>query len=209
MKKGTFIVFEGGEGSGKTRHASALAEYLRNEGYDVLETHEPGGSEVGKVIRKAILYENKHSVFPRTELFLFLADRAQHVEEVIRPALEEGKVVLCDRFSGSTFAYQLGGRELRETELIQEMDAYARNGLDPDMVLYLDIDPETGIQRKEEGPEELNRMDKEELEFHKKVRVYFLKLAEENDNWEILSTDGPKEENEEKIIDLIMNQIKK
>lgn len=203
MDKGKFIVFEGGEGSGKTRHSNAIAARLEEGGTQLIRTHEPGGTTIGALIRKAILHENNAPVYPRTELFLFLADRAQHIDEVIKPALDEGTTVLCDRFSGSTFAYQLGGRELPDAEFIKQMDAYARADVEPDLVVYLDLDPAVGLQRKREGNEELNRMDLEELAFHKKVRAYFLKLAEENGNWAVISTEGDKEENEQKIYDEI------
>ncbi|MFC1598003.1 dTMP kinase [Patescibacteria group bacterium] len=207
MNKGRFIVFEGGEGSGKTRHSKYAVEKLRKAGHDVLLTHEPGGTEIGKMIRQIILHENDVEVSARTELFLFLADRAQHIEEVIRPALEQGKLVVCDRFSGSTFAYQFGGRQLPDKDEIFAMDAYARAGIEPELVIYLDIDPKIGIQRKEENPKDLNRMDKQELAFHQRVHDYFQQLTQENEDWVGISTDCPKDESAEKVYKTIIERL--
>jgi dTMP kinase len=126
---------------------------------------------------------------------------------VIKPALEEGKIVICDRFSGSTFAYQLGGRKLDDADQVKAMDAYARQGVTPDLVIYLDVDPKTGIARKQDGDELFNRMDAEAFEFHQRVREYFLTLAKQ-ENWLILSTQtGTRDENAAKIYDAITQRI--
>ncbi len=200
MKKGVFIVFEGGEGSGKTSHSKAVAARLREAGHDVLHTAEPGGSEVCMKIRRLILDEQPEPIGSRAELLLFLADRAHHVEHVIRPALAAGKIVICDRFSGSTFAYQIGGRELPDPDSIIAMDAYARGGLIPDAVLYLDVSVETGIARRmSDTTAEVNRLDNEKFDFHNRVRDYFLKLSAEQSYWQCISTEGERAENEEKI----------
>lgn len=204
--KGKFIVFEGGEGSGKTKHSKIFVQRLEEQGYEVVHTHEPGGTGLGKLMRKIILYEGDGSLVSRAELFLFLADRAQHVEELIRPALEAGKTVVCDRFSGSTFAYQLGGRQLPDEQLIHAMDNYARSNIEPDFVMYLDIDPLIGIGRKKE--KEMNRMDKEELDFHRRVREYFLRLVDKYDHWLSIPTEGPKEVNADKIYNAIVDYLK-
>lgn len=206
METGHFIVFEGGEGSGKSRHASALAERLRADGFEVVCTHEPGGSRIGKMIREVLLSENGEVVVPRAELLLFLADRAQHVESVIRPALMEGKVVICDRFSGSTMAYQVGGRQLPEVDLIEQADAYARNGVEPELVLFLDIDPAVGLKRRHDGDGDVNRMDDEELQFHQRVYSYFLQLSEQP-HWERISTVGPREENQQRIYETVQQRL--
>ncbi len=202
-----FIVFEGGEGTGKTRHTEELAQRLRTSTFDVLVTREPGGSAICSAIRNIILAEQDEQLSSRAELFLFLADRAQHVEQVIRPALDAGKIVICDRFSGSTLAYQLGGRQLADIELVLRMDAYARQGIEPDLVLYLDMPVEAAMERKKEGREEMNRMDNQEIAFHKRVRGYFQKLTQENESWHSLSTEGPKEENADKIEQLIRKEL--
>lgn len=204
--RGKFIVFEGGEGSGKTRHSERLVERLRAAGQDVLATHEPGGSGIGSMIRQIILHENKETVQPRAELFLFLADRAQHVAEVIEPAIAAGRTVVCDRFSGSTFAYQVGGRALPNGAIVEEMDRYARGGLTPDLVVYLDIDPETGLQRKRDGREAMNRMDREELAFHERVRRHFLEQARQL-HWVTVSTAGEKEAVAEEVWNAVKQRL--
>ncbi len=207
MENGHFIVFEGGEGSGKSRHSSAVTQRLRDAGHEVIHTHEPGGSTVCEMIRNVLLADSEEAVVPRAELLLFVADRAQHVESVIKPALEAGKIVICDRFSGSTFAYQIGGRQLPESDLIIAMDAYARNGVDPDLVLFLDIDPEIGLRRRQDDDKELNRLDLEELAFHQRVRDYFLQLADTNEQWVVQSTDGPKEANENILYSIVTDRL--
>ena len=145
-ERGQFILFEGGEGSGKTGHSQAVAERLKAEGHDVVWTREPGGSnEVCAKIRETIMMED---VVPRAELLLFLANRAQHVEQVIKPALAEGKIVICDRFSPSTMAYQLSARRLDHPQFIRDMDDYARDGLWPDAIFYLHVPPKEGVKRR-------------------------------------------------------------
>lgn len=207
MNKGFFIVFEGGEGSGKTKHSTFVYEQLKQNGIAAVHTREPGATTLGKRIRHLILEDSETAITPRAELLLFLADRAQHVDEVIQPALEAGQIVICDRFSGSTFAYQLGGRGLEDAETVKQMDAYARKGVTPDMVVYLDVSPATGIKRKQDGDEMLNRMDGEALEFHEKVRSYFLMLAKEQ-QWVVVSTEsGSREANSEKIYKEIQSRL--
>lgn len=199
--KGALIVFEGGEGSGKTSHSLLVAEKLRAHGFDVLHTKEPGGSEVGMKIRQLILDEQPEPIGSRAELLLFLADRAHHVEHVLKPAIAAGKIVICDRFSGSTFAYQIGGRELPEPEMIIAMDAYARDGLTPDFVLFLEIDVAEGLARRHAGAaEEINRLDTETVEFHQRVREYFLQLYSSDPKAAVLNTSGTLEENAPKIM---------
>lgn len=196
---GTFIVFEGGEGSGKTTHAKLCAEYLRAQGKKVTLTLEPGGTQFGTAIRGLILSKAEYDLTPRAELLCFLAARAQHVAEVIKPRLENDEVVICDRFSGSTFAYQLGGRNLPQPELVKAMEAYARMDLVPDAVVYLDINPEDGIMRKKQGGQELDRLDSESLKFHERVHEYFLKLAQD-EKWIVIPTqDGTQQENQQRI----------
>jgi len=207
--KGFFIVFEGGEGSGKTKHSTIVCEQLKQQGIPVLHTREPGATVLGKRIRNVILEDSDTAITPRAELLLFLADRAQHVEEVIAPALAEGKIVICDRFSGSTFAYQLGGRKLEDGETVRQMDAYARKGIKPDLVVYLDVPPQVGIKRKKDGDDLFNRMDAEAMDFHERVRAYFLQLAKE-EGWLVLSTEsGSREENSQKIYDALYPYLPK
>lgn len=197
---GTFITFEGGDGSGKSTHARLVAERLEKEGHDVLLTREPGDTPAGKDIREVIV---QHTLEPRAELFLFLADRAQHIEEVVKPALAEGKIVICDRFSGSTFAYQLGGRQIGNEELVQKMDAFARADVSPDHTVYLDIDPEEAMKRrKEDATQESDRFDQEEVAFHTRVRESFLQQAKEH-GWVVLNTSGTQEENHQNIFEKV------
>lgn len=202
--EGKFIVFEGGEGSGKSTHAAALARHLHAS-----LTHEPGGTEFGKLMRTIVLAKvSAEPISPRAELFCFLADRAQHCQYYIRPRLAKGETVICDRFSGSTFAYQLGGRALSEPELVQQMDAYARAGVVPDAVVYLDIDPEQGLLRKKTAGLVLNRLDAEKIDFHRKVREYFLDYAKQQD-WIVIPTlDGSSEENQLRIREALTKRFK-
>lgn len=184
MHTAKFIVFEGGEGSGKSFHTRLSSEYLQSKNVQHVTTHAPGGTTLGNEIRSLLVERKDLTVYPRTELLLFLADRAQHTEEVIRPQLAAGVHVLCDRFTGSTLAYQAGGRNLPEPEFIVQMETYARGELEPDLVIYLDVDPAIGIARKQiQLKQEMNRIDSEHVEFHAKVRTYFQQLATDGQNW--------------------------
>ncbi|EKD75916.1 MAG: hypothetical protein ACD_43C00277G0002 [uncultured bacterium] len=190
MNTGRFIVFEGGEGSGKSSHVQLTAEFLRERGQTVITTHEPGGTAFGQHVRQLILEAQGGSTVPlatKTELLLFLADRAQHVAEMIQPALARGETVLCDRFTGSTLAYQIGGRKLSQTDLITSLETYARDGLQPHLVIYLDIEPALGIKRKRsQANHVMNSFDEFDLDFHNDVREYFCKLAKSTANWKMI-----------------------
>ncbi len=166
-----FIVFEGGEGSGKSTASAVIADRLRSEGISVVHTREPGGTRAGELVR-GLLHER---LTPAAELFAFLVARAQLVEEVIRPALGRGDTVVCDRFAPSTFAYQVHARGLDEAE-VRRANAFATGGLEPDLVVYLDIDPEVGLRRKH-GETEAIRTGLEGLAFHQKVREGYLSQA--------------------------------
>ncbi len=166
--KGVFITFEGCDGSGKTTQISLLERYLREMGCNVLVTREPGGDPVAENIRRVLL-ASESQVSPRTELLLFLAARAQVVDFVIRPALERGDIVLCDRFADSTVTYQGYARE-QKLDWVRRLNAYATNGLTPDKTLLLDIDPEAGLYRQTDR----NRMEAETLDFHQRVREGYL-----------------------------------
>lgn len=196
---GKFIVFEGGEGCGKTTQVKLLAETLKKHGQKVLITKEPGGTLIADQIRQIIITKYSEPTSPRAELLLFLASRAQHVEQKILPALKKGYWVVCDRFSGSTFAYQLGARKLKPEKFIKQIDVYARQDLRPDLVLYLDLDPQKGLNRKKTNQQELNRLDKEKLKFHQAVRRYFLKLVKQK-NWRKINADQE--------INLVFQEIK-
>ncbi|MFH1878826.1 MAG: dTMP kinase [Candidatus Omnitrophota bacterium] len=175
IKKGLFLTFEGPEGSGKSTHSARLTEDLRADGFDVIHTAEPGGTALGDRIRDILLVRDEISLGKNAELFLFEADRAQHVEELIRPAVESGKIVICDRFNTATFAYQGYGLGM-DMGLIRMIDSAATGGLSPDMTLLLDVDIATGLSRAC-SEHAADRMEKRNVEFHKRVRAGYLSLA--------------------------------
>jgi dTMP kinase len=172
---GVLVVLEGVEGSGKSTQARRLARSLESSGCVVVLTHEPGSTELGKKIRK-ILLDSGSRLADEAELFLYLADRAQHVEEVIIPALEEGSIVICDRFSPSTIAYQGAGRGLG-TELVAELCSTAARGIEPNLVVILDLAPDAGLRRLSRT---VDRMESEPMEFHERVRGAYLELARQD-----------------------------
>lgn len=178
MGQGLFITFEGGEGSGKTTQLALLADYLRDKGLPLLCTREPGGTSLGDQIRPLILEvpDDGSEVDVRTEFFLYLASRAQHVKEVLLPALAAGNIVLCDRFSDATIAYQGYGRGL-PLEEIKTMMQFASYGLEPDLTLFLDITPALGLSRLS-GRKEINRLDQETLFFHEAVYAGYQVLSQ-------------------------------
>lgn len=171
-RTGAFIVFEGVEGSGKSTQAGRLVESLLAAGCDVVLTHEPGGTALGSGVRKLLL-ESGSRPTGVAELFLYLADRAQHVAEVVEPALERGSIVVSDRFSPSTIAYQGTGRSLGKN-LVAEACSVAAGGLEPDLVILLDLAPDEGLRRIRYGSD---RMEREPLEFHERVREAYLDQA--------------------------------
>jgi dTMP kinase len=169
-----FISFEGGEGAGKSTLIQKIYDHLLAEKLPVLLTRAPGGTMTGDLIRHLLLHHDEKDICSRTELFLFLADRAQHVEQVIRPALEHQKIVLCDRFNDSTVAYQGGARGFDPT-WVRTLCHFATQNLEPDLTLYLDIDPELGLQRVKRN---LDRIENEKIDFHRKIRSTYLSIAE-------------------------------
>jgi dTMP kinase len=173
---GFFVAFEGVEGSGKGTQIQMAAEHLEREGYDVLLTREPGGTELGERIRTLLLDPQTGTVDARTEALLFAASRAQTVHSVIRPALAEGKVVICDRYVDSSLAYQGWGRGLGEQDVLT-LNVWATQGLFPDLVILLHLEPERGLLRSTEAPD---RMELEGQDFHAKVADAYLKIAEEH-----------------------------
>jgi dTMP kinase len=176
-----FITLEGPDGSGKTTQIDLLAEHLRGLGQDVLITREPGGTSIGDQIR-TVLHDVKNvEMASETEFLLYSASRAQHVREVIRPHLARGGTVLCDRFADSSMAYQGYGREL-ELDEIRSITQFATGGFMPDLTVYLDLAVELGIERKQSAHAdqagEWNRLDQQTLDFHRRVRQGYLKMAE-------------------------------
>ena len=171
-----FITLEGPDGSGKSIQVPALAEFVRQLGYDVLTTREPGGTSIGDQIREVIMSMKNKSMNPRTEILLFCAARAQIVSEVIRPQLEKGVVVISDRYADSTLAYQGYGHGL-DLKVLRGILDFATGGLTPDLTLLLDVDVETGLSRRQQGGGEWNRLDDYALAFHRRVRDGYLELA--------------------------------
>ncbi len=165
--KGLFITIEGTDGAGKSTQIELLTEYLSKKGRDVLVTREPGGTPIGEKIREIILDTENSEMSDITEAMLYAASRAQHVNEKIKPALLEGKIVICDRFVDSSIAYQSSARGISR-ELIEDINKYAVCGITPDITLYFDITPEEGIKRKK-NMHELDRIEKEKEDFHKRV----------------------------------------
>ena len=172
-----FITFEGVEGSGKSTQLKLAAERLSARGRPGLATREPGGTRIGRILRGALLPSAHRELDPVAEWLLFEADRRQHVVQVLRPALERGRFVLCDRFSDATEAYQLVGRRL-DARLVRRVDALARDGLVPDLTLLYDLDPGAGLARaNRRGGRSVGRFERAELEFHEKVRRAYLAIA--------------------------------
>ena len=178
-----FITFEGGDGTGKTTQLKILESYLIARGKSCISTREPGGTTLGKLIRRVLLEVGEQTIASPTELFLYLADRAQHVQEIIRPAIEQGKIVLCDRHTDSTLAYQGYGRGV-DLELLRQLNTIASQGIRADLTLLFDCPVEIGLSRTAQrqfraataGNRE-DRFEREKFEFHERVRAGFLELA--------------------------------
>ncbi|MSP38011.1 MAG: dTMP kinase [Deltaproteobacteria bacterium] len=177
-----FVTFEGGDGSGKTTQIRALERYLTQRGRACLVTREPGDNSLGKPIRQILLEVADHEVAQATELFLYLADRAQHVAELISPAIAAGKIVLCDRFTDSTLAYQGYGRGI-DLKLLRQLNDLADAGEQPDLTFLLDCPVAVGLARtsrrqSEVGQPREDRFEREKVEFHEKIRAGFLEMAD-------------------------------
>jgi dTMP kinase len=172
-----FVTFEGVEGSGKTTQLAMAAARLKEVGRPVLATREPGGTRIGRILRAILLKKAHRELDPVTEWLLFEADRRQHVREVLRPALDRGLFVLCDRFSDATEAYQQVGRRL-DGRLVRRVDELARDGLLPDLTLLYDVDPREGLTRaNRRGARGIGRFEETELAFHESVRHAYLSIA--------------------------------
>ncbi len=178
-----FITLEGPDGSGKSSQLKVLADWLREQGFPLYTTREPGGTDIGDQIRKVLHDLENTAMHPRTEILLYLASRAQHVEEIIRPMLAKGTVVLCDRYADSTMAYQGYGHGV-DLEMLKRLLDFSTGGLYPDLTLFLDLDVEQGLNRRKESGGEWNRLDAYTLAFHKRVRDGYLTLAaQEPQRW--------------------------
>jgi dTMP kinase len=183
-----FITLEGPEGSGKTSHIPYLAGYLREKGHVVFPTREPGGTVISEQIRD-ILHDLKNAeMHPHTETLLYQAARAQIVEQVIKPRLDDGEIVISDRYYDSTVAYQ-GYVHRQDLDQVRALVKYATGGLVPDLTILLDLDVETGLQRKKKNGLEWNRMDAHSVEFYERVRVGYLEMAkQEPDRWVVIDS---------------------
>jgi len=205
--RGRFISFEGIDGSGKSTQLAMLADALRGRGFDVLTTREPGGTPLGKRLRQTFL-ETEETIAPLAELLLFAADRAQHVEFLIKPALDEGKIIISDRYADATFAYQGAGRGFSETA-VNEIIEIATGGLKPDLTLFFDLPVERAAERtnnRSESGERKNRMDKETAEFYGRVRGAYLKIAErEPARFRIVNADGAATEIHARVMEIVAN----
>lgn len=202
---GKFITFEGIDGSGKSTQLRMLASDLRARGVEIISTHEPGGTPLGRRLREAFL-ETEETVAPRAELLLFAADRAQHVEFLIKPALSEGRTVISDRYADATFAYQGAGRGFEE-ETVNEVIALATGGLKPDLTLFFDISVERALGRmnSHSGSERIqNRMDLETAEFYTRVRGAYLGIAaREPERFKIVDANGSVDEIHRTVAEIV------
>lgn len=202
MQSGLFISFEGVEGSGKSTQSRLLAETLRAEGIDVVHTSEPGGTPLGKKIRGLLLEPSDTPMDSLTELLLYAADRRQHLAGLVLPALEAGRVVITDRFSDSTLAYQGYGRGI-ELARIAEVDMLATRGLRPQLTFLMDIDVRTGLSRNRESGK-TDRFELEEVEFHERVRAGFLAIAKaEPERVIVIDSRGPKESVHDAVVRIV------
>jgi dTMP kinase len=205
--KGTFISFEGIEGTGKTTQARLLYQYLISKGHDVVLTEEPGGTNIGLKIRGILLSPDHQGMTSITELLLYNADRAQHLNELILPAVERGAIVITDRFTDSTYAYQGYGRGI-DLNLIDSIDLIATGRLRPDITILLDLDVETGLKRNR-GINKTDRLELEDIEFHKRVgNGYHNLAAKEPERIKLIQAKGNIEEIHNKIVRIISELLK-
>lgn len=205
-----FITFEGGEGSGKSTVMKDVATRLEKEGYKLVLTREPGGTPIAEEIRNVILDKANTKMDPRTEALLYAASRRQHLVEKIWPALERGEIVLCDRYLDSSLAYQGGARGLGVDEVLS-INMFATEGEYPDLTLLFDLEPKEGLKRIEKNKgREVNRLDLEKLEFHKKVRDNFHALAKKySTRYIIIDASKPLNEVEDEVYKIIKETISK
>ena len=202
-----FITFEGPDGSGKTTQLKLLAAALREEGREIVTTREPGGTEIGDQIRAVIMNMKNKAMDPRTELLLFNASRAQLVEELIRPSLAAGKIILCDRYADSTMAYQGYGHGLDKDELRRLLN-FATGGLKPDLTLLFDISAEAGLKRRISNHDEWNRMDDYALQFHERVRGGFRELAAADpERWVVIDADRDPGVIHAEVLDIVKRKL--
>ena len=187
MMKGLFISFEGPDGSGKSTQINKLSEFFKSKGYEVVLTREPGGTPISEKIRTIILDKENKEMVPMTEALLYAASRAQHVSQVIKPALAAGKVVICDRFVDSSMAYQGYGRGLGDS--VWEINKYAVDGTMPDITFLFKLDPSIGLARTQRR-ENQDRLEQEKIDFHDRLFEGYLELEKKHDR--IVGIDASK-----------------
>ncbi|CCF83340.1 dTMP kinase [Nitrolancea hollandica] len=202
-----FIALEGPEGGGKSTQARRLHAALDAQGYDAILTREPGGTTIGEAIRAIVLADHARGMTAETEALLYMAARAQHVADVIAPALAGGKIVICDRYIDSTLAYQGAGRGLDITSL-RWLQAFAGRGIRPDLVILLDVPVEVGLARKANSGEALNRLDTDEHRFHERVRTWFLEAAgAAPDRWFVIDATAPPAAVEQAVRNAVLRRL--
>jgi len=202
-----FITLEGPEGSGKTSHIPYLVEYLREKGHTVFPTREPGGTSISEQIRD-VLHDLKNAeMHPRTETLLYQAARAQIVEQVIKPRLADGEIVISDRYYDSTIAYQGYGHQ-QDLEQIRALVKYATGGLVPDLTVLLDLNVEVGLKRKKQNGDEWNRMDAYTVEFHQRVRAGYLEMVKQEPNrWVVVNSEQKWDDVQEELRKVILEKL--
>jgi dTMP kinase len=204
-----FITLEGPEGSGKTSHIPYLVEYLREKGYTVFPTREPGGTSISEQIRD-VLHDLKNAeMHPRTETLLYQAARAQIVEQVIKPRLAAGEIVISDRYYDSTIAYQGYGHQ-QDLDQVRGLVRYATGGLTPDLTILLDLDVEVGLRRKTQNEVEWNRMDAYTVEFHRRVRAGYLEMVKaEPGRWVVVNSEQRWDDVQAELKKVILDRLVK
>jgi len=213
LNKGFFIVFEGPDGSGKSTQAELLFKKLKHDGHSCIITEEPGGTPEGEKIRDLLLNPD-YELCPKTELFLFLADRAEHVNRIIQPSLKEGKVVICSRYIYSTLVYQGIVRQITALEFLKQINLFAVNKIEPNMVFFLDILPEEGLSKAKQNSsmhysfQDGDRIEMEGLDFQRRVREGYFRLASQySKTFEIVKGDRSIQEIGKTIYDLAKRRL--
>ena len=202
-----FITLEGPEGSGKSSQLPALADFLRSRGYTVLTTREPGGTPIGDQVRQVLTRMENQGMSPRSETLLFCAARAQLVDQVIRPALARGEVVISDRYADSTLAYQGYGHG-NDLAVLRQLLHFATGGLWPDLTLLLDVDSAAGLERRRSSGGEWNRLDDYALSFHQRVRQGYLDLARSQpERWVVVDAAQPMDAVQQALRQVILRRL--
>jgi dTMP kinase len=206
MPRQLFITLEGGEGAGKSTNLDFVRQWLQHEGCDVVVTREPGGTELGEHIREILLHSKQLHIAPESEVLLMFAARTEHISKVIRPALDAGKVVLCDRFTDATYAYQGGGRGL-DADRIAAIENWVQGDLRPDLTLLFDVSVEAGRERAGQRSEP-DRFERENNEFFRRVReTYLARSAREPKRIRIIDASRPIEQVEQQIVSVLQEVV--